>query len=474
MRRTKIICTMGPTTEGRLTELIENGMDAARVNFSHEDYSIHASRIQELKEAREKLGKPIPLIIDTKGPEIRTGMMKSGTVLKNGQEFRLGINGSEGDINGVSLSCDMLFKHIKKDDSIFIDDGRIKLKVTGIDGTEIITTVISGGPLSNKKGVNVPGRHTGIPFLSDKDIKDIRFGIKHGFDYIALSFVKDREDVELVRRILNEEGSEDIRIIAKIEHESAVRNIDEIIDASDGIMIGRGDLGIEMSFSALPGIQKKLIRKCYLSGKPVITATQMLESMTQNPLPSRAEVSDVANAIYDGTSAVMLSGETAMGSYPIRSLKTMVEIVESTESDIDYKKRYHKEDWFFTEKSIVNIIGQSTTVASFNLDAKAIIVPTRSGNSARMISRFRPSSPIIALTISPRIERQLNMSWGIYPLRTVFKGEINELFNNLILCAEKTGLLKNGDLVIITAGIPTGKAGKTNMLKAHIMGDDVL
>lgn len=470
MRKTKIICTLGPTTEGLCEELITNGMDAARINFSHETHEIHKRRIIEFKKARDKLGIPVPLIADTKGPEIRTGVVKGTVELKNGQEFTLFKSEITGDNKGVSVSYPDLYKNIKGIMDIFIDDGKIHLIVKGIKNDNIICEVASGGILSSRKGVNIPGLICCLPFLNSKDIDDIMFAIENGFDYIAPSFVRDKDDLKQIRDILDRNNCNDMKIIAKIENKAAVDNIDEINSHSDGIMIARGDMGVEMPLSEVPIIQKRLIRNCYSKGKPVIIATQMLESMVDNSIPTRAEVSDVANAVYDNTSAVMLSGETANGKHPVEALRRMVNIIETTEKDINYRKRFFDEDWL-TEKSIVSIIGQSASVAAFELNAKAIVVITNTGNSARMISRFRPSCPIIAVTVEERIERQLNLSWGIHPVRTKYLKNITELYNNTMKCAEKTGIAARGDLVVMVAGIPTGPKGKTNMIKIHKLGD---
>ena len=470
MRRTKIICTLGPKTQGLYDEMINAGMDAARVNFSHETHKIHEKRINDLKAAREKAKKPIALMMDTKGPEIRLGVMDDTVMLQNGQEFRLVKDEIIGNYKKASVSYPELYKYVDVDSSIFIDDGKLHLLVKKIEGHDIVCEVLAGGEISSRKGVNVPGCSDCFLFLSKKDEDDIRFGAEHGFDSIALSFVRTACDVDRVREILYSMNKADMKIIAKIENQLSVNNIDEIIDCSDGIMIGRGDLGIELSLEEVPIIQKKLIRKCYSKGKPVITATQMLESMTNNLLPTRAEVSDVANAIYDGTSAVMLSGETAMGMHPAAVIKRMADIIGKTESDIDYRKRFYAEDWL-TKSDIVSVLGQTASVAAFELKAKAIVVITNSGNSARMISRFRPESPIIAVTVKPIVERQLNMSWGIHPVRTDYIPDIIPLFENTINCAKSTGIISDGDLIILTAGMPTGRSGKTNLMKIHIVGE---
>lgn len=474
MRRTKIICTMGPTTEGKCGELIKNGMDAARFNFSHENYEIHGRRIDEMKQAREKLGIPIPLIIDTKGPEMRIGVLKKKFDLKKGTEIRLVVEDIEGDEKAISITNKRLYEKVIEGQQIFIDDGRIELVVKGIDDTDIVCNVVSGGPLSHRKGVNVPNCDIGLPFMTDQDISDIEFAIDRDFDYVALSFVHSAADIYKVRGILKKKYREDIKIIAKIENREAVNNIDEIIEAADSIMIARGDMGIELPLSEVPVIQKRLIKKCYSAAKPVIVATQMLESMTENPLPTRAEVSDVANAVYDGTSVVMLSGETAMGDFPIKSLQTMAKVVEDTEADIDYRARFNVTNFTDIELNTLNIITKAAVVTSFEIDSKAIVMPTRTGNSARMVSSFRPSSPIIAITMKPTIQRQMNMSWNIRPMLGKFIGTQKELFESVMNKAVDSGLVEKGDMIIMIAGIPTGSSGKTNMMKIHKIGEAVV
>ncbi|MCD6322239.1 MAG: pyruvate kinase, partial [Clostridiales bacterium] len=438
MRKTKIICTMGPATEGLCEELIKNGMDAARFNFSHENHEIHGRRIEEMKIARKKLGIPIPLIVDTKGPEMRIGVLKKKFDLKKGTEIRLVTKDIEGDEKAVSITNKMLYKKVSEGQSIYIDDGRIELNVKAIDGSDIVCNVISGGRLSHRKGVNVPNCDTGLPFMTEQDISDIEFAIDNDFDYVALSFVHNANDIYKVRGILKKKYRQDIKIIAKIENREAVNNIDEIIAASDSIMIARGDMGIELQLSEVPVIQKRLIKKCYSAAKPVIVATQMLESMTDNPLPTRAEVSDVANAVYDGTSVVMLSGETAAGDFPIKSLQMMVKVVEDTEKDIDYHARFNVQNFTDIEKNTLNIIAKAAVVTSFEIGSKAIIMPTRTGNSARMVSSFRPSCSIIAITMKPTIQRQMNMSWNIKPMLSEFIGDQKELFESVMNKAAET------------------------------------
>lgn len=474
MRRTKIICTMGPATEGLCEDLIEHGMDAARFNFSHENHEIHSRRIEELKKAREKLNKPIPLIIDTKGPEIRLGKMNDKVKLENGATITLTAKEIEGDASKVSITHKELHKFVTKGQSIYIDDGSINLEVDEVNESDIICKVVSGGYISSRKGVNVPGCETGLSFITNQDLKDIEFAIENDFDFIALSFVQSASDIYTVRDILKRKYREDIKIIAKIENIQAVENIDEIISAADCIMIARGDLGIELPVKKVPSIQKKLIKKSYRNAKTVIVATQMLESMTDNPVPTRAEVSDIANAIYDGTSVVMLSGETAAGKFPIESLIMMTKVIEETEQDIDYKSRFEGNTRKMIDKNVLNTIAEVSVFTSYKINSKAIIVPTRTGNSARMISSFRPRCPIIAITMERTIWRQLNIAWGIQPMITKFLGDQKELFEKVMEKAVETNLVNYGDLIILTAGIPTGSEGKTNMLKLHKVGDKVI
>jgi len=474
MRKTKVICTMGPATEGKCEELIINGLDAARFNFSHENHEIHGRRIEEIKRAREKFHNPIPLIIDTKGPEMRIGVLKNKVQLVNGNQIKLIAEEIEGDEKAVTISNKDLYKSVEVGQSIYIDDGSINLEVSDIAEEEITCTIVSGGMLSSRKGVNVPGCITGLPFLGEQDLKDIEFAIDQDFDFIALSFVQSAKDIYSVRELLKRKYREDIKIIAKIENKISVDNIDEIIEAADSIMIARGDMGVELPINTVPIIQKKLIKKCYSNAKPVIVATQMLESMTENPMPTRAEVSDIANAIFDGTSVVMLSGETAAGKYPIESLKMMTEVIEETERDIDYKKRFDNEVWKKIDRNILNAISEVSVVTSFKIDSKAIVVPTRTGNSGRMISSFRPSCPIIAVTMDKTIQRQLNISWGIRPMISKFIGDQKQLFETVMEKAVETDLVSKGDLVVLTAGIPTGSEGKTNMLKLQKVGEKVI
>ncbi|MDF2586246.1 MAG: pyruvate kinase [Anaerocolumna sp.] len=473
MRKTKIVCTLGPATdrEGVLRELVLAGMDVARFNFSHADHEEHLNRLKNLIKIREELNLPIAALLDTKGPEIRIGRFKDGKInLVKGQTFTLTINDVEGTTECVSINCDSLVGDIVPGAKVLIDDGLIELTVNSKTDTDIICTVNNDGAISNNKGVNVPGTNLSMPFISKKDRDDIIFGIQSGYDFIAASFTRCAEDILEIRKILEEYNCTTTNIIAKIENLQGVENIDEIIAVSDGIMIARGDMGVEIPNEDVPVIQKMIIKKVYNAGKQVITATQMLDSMMKNPRPTRAETTDVANAIYDGTSAIMLSGETAAGLYPIEALKTMVRIAIRTEQDIDFKKRFRmlesKEN-----PDITDAISHATCTTAHDLNATAIITVTKSGKTARMISRYRPACTIIGCTTYEHVCRQLNLSWGVKPILIKEEKDTFELFEHAVATVEEKGLLNKGDLTVITAGVPLGISGTTNMLKVHIAGN---
>lgn len=472
MRKTKIICTLGPSTDNDkiLKEMIKSGMDVARFNFSHADHEEHLKRYRKLVQFREELNKPVATLLDTKGPEIRIGTFKENkkVQLQEGQTFTLCTEPVAGDETRVSISYPELIHDILVGSTILIDDGLIELTVTGITNTDIICKVLNSGTLSNKKGVNVPGTNLSMPFISDKDREDILFAIKYEFDFIAASFVRTAEDVKEIRKILNEHNSQ-TKIIAKIENLQGVNNIDEITNAADGIMIARGDMGVEIPYEEVPVIQKEIIKKVYNAGKQVITATQMLDSMIKNPRPTRAETTDVANAIYDGTSAIMLSGETAAGCYPVEALRTMVKIAIRTEEDIDYKKRFRIND-VSQNPDITDAISRATVTTAHDLNAKMIITVTTSGKTARMVSRYRPSCPILACTTDPVVCRQLNMAWGVTPVLINVEHDTFELFDHAILAVEKAGYLVDGELSVLTAGVPLGISGTTNIIKVQIAG----
>lgn len=476
-RRTKIICTLGPATDNPtvLSELMLSGMNAARLNFSHGSYDEHLKRINMVKKLRDEMGLPIALLLDTKGPEIRTGCFKDGKItLKRGQKFTLTPKETEGTEDNVSISYGDLYRDIEKGMRILIDDGLIEMLVSEINGEDIICEVLNDGVVSDHKSINVPDANLTMDYMSPKDITDIEFGIQQGVDFIAASFVRSAFDVLEIKRILEQHKATDIQVIAKIENRQGVEDIDNILRASDGIMIARGDMGVEIPFEELPSIQKELIEKCYISGKRVITATQMLESMTHNPRPTRAETSDVANAVYDGTSAVMLSGETAVGSYPVRALKTMAQICTKAEDDINYIKRFEARH-FDTVIGVPNAISHSACTTAHDLGAAAIITVSKSGFTARVISGFRPNCPIIAGCMNDKVFRQLALSWGVTPIHTKMKKTTDALFDHVVEEAlAQTNLITKGDIAVITGGAPLGISGTTNILKVQLVGDVLL
>ena len=476
-RRTKIICTLGPATDNPtvLSELMLSGMNAARLNFSHGSYDEHLKRINMVKKLRDEMGLPIALLLDTKGPEIRTGCFKDGKItLKRGQKFTLTPKETEGTEDSVSISYGDLYRDIEKGMRILIDDGLIEMLVSEINGEDIICEVLNDGVVSDHKSINVPDANLTMDYMSPKDITDIELGIPQGVDFIAASFVRSAFDVLEIKRILEQHKATDIQVIAKIENRQGVEDIDNILRASDGIMIARGDMGVEIPFEELPSIQKELIEKCYISGKRVITATQMLESMTHNPRPTRAETSDVANAVYDGTSAVMLSGETAVGSYPVRALKTMAQICTKAEDDINYIKRFEARH-FDTIIGVPNAISHSACTTAHDLGAAAIITVSKSGFTARVISGFRPNCPIIAGCMNDKVFRQLALSWGVTPIHTKMKKTTDALFDHVVEEAlAQTNLITKGDIAVITGGAPLGISGTTNILKVQLVGDVLL
>jgi pyruvate kinase len=473
LRKTKIICTLGPATDNGdvLRQLMLAGMDVARLNFSHQTAAEQKVRADAVKKLRRELGLPVALLLDTKGPEIRLKeFSKPKVTLKAGDKFTLTNRDIVGNETIAAVTFDRLPQEVVPGAIILIDDGLIELKVESCTDTDIYCTVINGGDVSAHKGINVPGIKLSLPFISEKDKEDIAFAVKEDFDFIAASFTRSAQDILDLRTELEKHNCHKIRIIAKIENSEGVDNIDEIIRVSDGIMVARGDLGVEIPLEEVPVIQKKLIKKGYNAGKQVITATQMLDSMMKNPRPTRAETSDVANAIYDGTSAIMLSGETAAGKYPIAALKMMSTIAERTERDIDYQSRFRKRD--FTElPNVTSAISHATCTTAQDLGAVAIITVSKSGRTARMISKYRPECPIISGTTDETVQRQMNLSWGVVPILVDEKDNTDELFDHVVNVARGKGLLKNGDLVVITAGVPLGISGTTNLLKVHLVGD---
>ncbi|MBM7614191.1 pyruvate kinase [Alkaliphilus hydrothermalis] len=474
MRKTKIVCTIGPASEGKeiFTELVNQGLNVARLNFSHGNHEEHEARIKTIKEVREELQVPVAILLDTKGPEIRTGKFKDPEVqLEEGQEFTITTRDILGDETICSITYNGLPKDVKVGDSILIDDGLIGLKVKDIkNDTDILCIVENAGVVKNHKGVNVPGVKINLPAITEKDRSDIEFGIRMDIDFIAASFVRKASDVLEIRRILEQNNAEHIHIISKIENQEGVDNLEEIIDISDGIMVARGDLGVEIPTEEVPLVQKEMIRLCNLAGKPVITATQMLDSMMRNPRPTRAEVTDVANAIFDGTDAIMLSGETAAGKYPAESVKMMADIAKRTESAINYCDLL-KHKSLVKEVTITDAISYATCSTAMDLMASAIITATSSGYTARMVSKFRPKAPIIATTVSERIRRRMSLVWGV---QSVLVDELQSTDEVLEVSVRKTleqKLIKRGDLVVITAGVPVGVVGTTNLIKVHIVGD---
>lgn len=477
MRKTKIICTLGPATDDPavLRELIQSGMNTARLNFSHGTHEEQKKRIDMVKKLRDELGQPIPILLDTKGPEVRVGKLKDGKVLlKTGQLLTLTPQDTEGTSEMIPISYSGLSEDVAQNTRILIDDGLIEMKVTAIEGKNVVCRVLNGGFISDRKSVNVPDVHLSMNYMSKKDVDDIIFGIEQGVDFVAASFVRSAYDVLEVKRVLEQNGGNDIMIIAKIENREGVDNIENILKVSDGIMVARGDMGVEIPFEELPAIQKDLIESCYSSSKMVITATQMLESMTHNPRPTRAETSDVANAVYDGTSAVMLSGETAVGKYPVQALRSMAQICRMAEQDINYIKRF--ENVHMTEKiSVTHAIGHSTCTTAHDLGATAIITVTKSGYTPRTISGYRPNCPIIAGAMGEKVYNQLGLSWGVVPIRTSMKKTSDALFEHAVERAlEQTDIVHKGDIVVLTGGAPVGVSGTTNILKVQLVGDVLL
>ena len=472
MRKTKIICTLGPSTdkEGVLRELIANGMNVARFNFSHGSHEEHLGRLEKLKALREELGKPVAALLDTKGPEIRLKDFKNGVEnLVAGQTFTL----TTRDVEGTNEICSITYKDLPMDvepnGTIMLDDGLIKLQIQTVNDTDIVCTVLNNGKIKNKKGVNVPGVHLSMPYMSQRDKDDIIFGIQQGYDFIAASFVRTAQDVYDIRNLLNQYDS-NIRIIAKIENREGVNNIDSILAAADAVMVARGDLGVEIDFTELPGIQKTIIDRSFSFGKPIVTATQMLDSMIVNPRPTRAEISDVANAIYDGTSAIMLSGETAAGAYPVEALKTMSAIAERTEQE-GFHLRGRTMDFNPGKISVSDATAHAACLTARDVNAAAIVTVSESGTTARLLSKYRPQQPIIACVMREQVQRQLSLSWGITPLMMSLAHSTDELIEMSTSLAKENGYLHNGELAVVTAGVPVGVSGTTNMIKIHMVGN---
>ncbi len=475
MRKTKIICTLGPAVESEnmLRSLILEGMDVARFNFSHGSHEEHMQRLVMLRKVSSEINKPVALLLDTKGPEVRLGCFENGGIELNANDtYILTTQECLGNQERASVSYSNLNKVVARGTRILIDDGLVEMQVMDINEREIMCKVLNSGPIKDRKSLNVPGVKLDMSYLSQKDEDDIQFAIDNDFDYIAASFTRSADDIIEIRNYLEENGGSDIQIIAKIENCEGVEHADEILMASDGIMVARGDMGVEIDFNELPQLQKMLIKKSMSHGKKSITATQMLDSMISKVRPTRAEISDVANAIYDGTSAIMLSGETSIGKYPIEAVRTMAKIAESTEAAIHYKRRFRNLE--LDDQSTLNVtnaISHATCTTAHDLNAAAIITVTKTGTTARMISKYRPQCPIISCTANEKAYRQLAMSWGVTPVRLEEKQSTDELFDGAVEKAVETGIVKTGDLVVLTAGFPIGVAGMTNTLKVHIIGN---
>ena len=472
MRKTKIVCTLGPSTdrEGILREMIQAGLNVARFNFSHGTHAEHKARLDALKALREELDAPVAAMLDTKGPEVRLKDFAGGRVhLTAGQEFTLTTVQVEGDAHRCSITYGELPGDVKAGDTILLDDGLVRLTVLETSGTEIRCRVENDGDMKNHKGVNVPGVRLNMPYMSQQDRDDLLFGAEQGFDYVAASFVRSAADVRELRHVLDKAGSR-MRIIAKIENQEGVSNLPEILDAADGIMVARGDMGVEIDFAEIPLIQKNMIARCVACGKPVITATQMLDSMMENPRPTRAEITDVANAIYDGTSAIMLSGETAAGRYPVESVKTMDAIARRTESDINHVKRMTQMAGGRNRLSVAAATAHAACTTAQEIGADAILTVSQRGTTARLVSRFHPGTPIIACLLDQQVRRQMALYWGVEPIMMPYASSTDELVDFAVQAAAQAGVVHEGDLVVVTAGVPVGVAGTTNMIRIQQVG----
>ncbi|MNO51317.1 Pyruvate kinase [compost metagenome] len=467
MRKTKIVCTIGPSSESleNIKKLILAGMNVARLNFSHGDFEEHGGRIRNIRQASEELGKSVAILLDTKGPEIRTGKLKEEPIeLEQDQFITLTTEEILGDKDRISVTYTELPKDVEVGSTILIDDGLIGLTVVEVQGTEIKCRIVNGGTIKSKKGVNVPGVNISLPGITEKDANDIKFGIESGIDFIAASFVRKASDVLEIRQLLEKHNATHIQIISKIENQQGIDNLDEILEVSDGLMVARGDLGVEIPAEDVPLAQKRMIEKCNIAGKPVITATQMLDSMQRNPRPTRAEASDVANAIFDGTDAIMLSGETAAGKYPVESVETMSRIAEKAESALEYREIFIKQS-NAQQTTVTEAISQAVANSALELNAKAIISSTETGYTARMVSKYRPKAPIIAVTTEEQTMRRLALNWGVTPVKGTLATSTDEMFDYAMKGGLDSGLVKEGDLVVITAGVPLGRSGSTNLVK---------
>ncbi|WP_207654559.1 pyruvate kinase [Peptostreptococcus russellii] len=470
-KKTKIVCTMGPATDSDeiLGQLVLNGLNVCRFNFSHGSHEEHKIRMDRTKRIREELNEPIAILLDTKGPEIRTGDFEESIILEEGEKFVITMDDCIGNKERCTVSYKGMVDDVKLGDTILIDDGLVALKIVEIKGNDIITVVENSGKVSSKKGVNLPGVVINLPAVTDKDISDIKFGIEQGIDFIAASFVRKAADVIEIRKILEENNASDIQIISKIENQEGVENINSILQVSDGIMVARGDMGVEIPSEEVPIVQKMIIKKCNEVSKPVITATQMMDSMIRNPRPTRAEVADVANAIYDGTDAIMLSGETAAGKYPIEAVKTMNRIAIRTEETLEYK--VEAKYAYNRGITVTDAISHATCTTAMDLEAQAIITCTSSGYTTKMVSKFRPQAPIIAATQSDKVMRKLSLNWGTYPVKSELGENTDEVVKASILATREAGFANSGDTVVVTAGVPVGKTGKTNLIKVSVIAD---
>lgn len=474
MRRTKIICTLGPASSNRKTveKMIDAGMNVARLNFSHGTHEGHQKHIDMVKTIRKERGCPLAIMLDTKGPEIRTGVMKDGPVkLIDGQDFTLTAREVEGDDKEVFMTLPELPSQVKAGNIILVDDGAIKLRVKSTTETDIICTVEAGGKLSDRKGINVPYVAVDMPYLSEQDKSDLLFGIENDVDFVAASFVRSKQDIIDLRKFINYNGGHDIRIIAKIENLQGIEAFDDILELSDGIMVARGDMGVEVEYERLPGLQKRFIHKCYQAGKMVITATQMLESMIKRQLPTRAEITDVANAVFDGTSAVMLSGETASGKFPVEAVRAMAKIAEQAENDAFDIATFRRIKYDMDTKDTTNAVCDAACTTAKDIDAAAIIALTKFGQTARRMSKFRPDVPIVAATPVEKTFHQLSLSWGVYPVIARYQNTTDQLFVHAVDCAKQIDLVADGDRVVVVAGIPLDTPGNTNILKVELVGN---
>ena len=474
MRKTKIVCTLGPATdrEGVLRQMLQAGMNVARFNFSHGSYDEHQRRLDQLAALREELHLPVAAMLDTKGPEVRLRSFQNGPVqLKTGQSFTLTTDDVPGDESRCSITYAQLPQDVKPGNTILLDDGLVRLTVLETTEREIRCRVENDGVMKDKKGVNVPGVSLSMPYMSQRDREDILFGIRQGFDFIAASFVRSAADIREIRHILDKNHSR-IRIIAKIENQEGVSNLADILSVADGIMVARGDMGVEIDFTEIPAIQKSIIAQCVAAGKPVITATQMLDSMIENPRPTRAEITDVANAIYDGTSAIMLSGETAAGKYPVEAVHTMDAIARRTEANIDRAKPLKvsgKE-----RLSVTTAMAHAACTTAMDIGADAILTVSQRGVTAQMVSRFRPRTTIVALLLDEQVRRQMALYWGVEPVTMPYASNTDELVEFAVTAAEKAGIVHQGDLVVVTAGVPVGVAGTTNMIRVQQVGGSLI